>query len=247
MAPLRRGSSRTTRGSRMRVRRRLSGWAGLGSGGRGDGTGGGRRERAGDVWDAVAGTPPTVRREVNAGPLPGVHARPGGAARRPGGGAEGGRAAPRARSSDGALACPRRTAASQRFEVYESLDHGGRARGQAPGDQDLRGPRHRRPDGDDPSPTSSPLGFHASVRSPEGALVRRPVLQARRQRLRQLLHARPRRRRGASSSATRSARARAAGSTRPTPLLGPEIQLRTYRLALITDPSYATYHGGAPT
>ncbi|MDA0180215.1 M12 family metallo-peptidase [Solirubrobacter phytolaccae] len=27
--------------------------------------------------------------------------------------------------------------------------------------------------------------------------------------------------------------------------LGPEIQLRTYRLALVTDPSYATYHGAA--
>ena len=46
---------------------------------------------------------------------------------------------------------------------------------------------------DDPTASivadTSPLGFHASVRARQGALLRRPVLQGRRQRLRVLLHA----------------------------------------------------------
>ena len=40
-------------------------------------------------------------------------------------------------------------------------------------------------------------------------------------------------------------RGRGVEASAPAPSLGPEIQLRTYRLALITDPSYATYHGVA--
>ena len=66
------------------------------------------------------------------------------------------------------------------------------------------------------------------------------------ERLRQLLRARPvQRRRRRSSSARpsgdeRPARPRAPSRGRP----GPDVQLRTYRLALVTDPTYATYFGG---
>ena len=105
---------------------------------------------------------------------------------------------------------------------------------------------------DDPTASivadTSPLGFHASVRSPGGALYVDPYYRrddsvyvsyytrdAARGRGRHVRRARPL---GESDAAELQRRRRAPG---------PEIQLRTYRLALITDPSYATYFGARPT
>ena len=97
--------------------------------------------------------------------------------------------------------------------------------------------------------TSDALGFHASVRSPDGAWYVDPYYHL-------------------DDSVYVSYFARdlkddtpfveREGAADPDPLgldlgrtksaaAGPSVQLRTYRLALITDPTYATYFGGRPT
>ena len=157
---------------------------------------------------------------------------------RPGGGAEDraarGRAEP-ARS----LTLPAPDGGFQRFEVYEAPIMEAGLAAKHPDIKTYAGRGIDDPTASVVADTTS-LGFHASVRSPDGALVRRPVLPRRRQRLRQLLHARPRQRRrrhvrrarARSATASRSTSARRRGRGR-----GPAIQLRTYRLALITDPT----------
>ena len=191
-----------------------------------------------DVWEPVSGTPPTSLgggttayvqpddfRAYTLDDNP-VAAAPAAArcARRP------------------SSRCPRRTAAAA-LRGQRVADHGARARRPAPRDQDLRRPRHRRPGGDDPRrpdaarlPRLRPLARRR--------LVRRPLLPPRRQRLHHLLRARrePTTRTAASSSRS-STRTPTRSRSRPSPQ-GPEVQLRTYRLALLTDPGYATYFGG---
>ena len=94
---------------------------------------------------------------------------------------------------------------------------------------------------------NTPLGFHASVRSPERRVVHRPVLPPRQQRLRQLLRARPHRRPERSTFVERED---VEGDADPLGVgaldvpAGPDVTLRTYRLALLTDPTYSTYFGG---
>ena len=59
------------------------------------------------------------------------------------------------------------------FPLVESPDHGKRPGRQAPRHQDLSRQGHRRPQRQ-PAHGHHPLGLHASVRSPQGRLVRRP-------------------------------------------------------------------------
>ena len=74
----------------------------------------------------------------------------------------------RAETSPLVVSLPRPDGTLQRFTIRGVPDHGGRARGRAPRHQDLR-----RVGLDDPDATvradTTPLGFHASVRSPDGA------------------------------------------------------------------------------
>ena len=100
----------------------------------------------------------------------------------------------------------------------------------------------------DPSATIhadlSPIGFHASVRSATGAWYIDPYYVCRTPSAYASYYGR---------DATKANRAFVERRPVPTKLLpvpsGPFStgeQLRTYRLALITDPGYATYHGGPP-
>ena len=196
---------------------------------------------AADVWESVQGTPPTAGARGGRGQL---RRRTRWTCRRCratlAGAQKGSRAAARHDRALGARA--RRHAAALRRA--RDVDHGAGPGGQAPGDQDLRGPGHRRPDRLDRrrhEPARLPrVGAGAS-----GRVLRRPVLQGRRR----ACYA------SATTRATRTTTRRARSSS-PTPVdeskaadvtaaaeLGPEVQLRTYRLALVTDPSYATYFG----
>ena len=186
----------------MRGRYDGSACAGPGLGGRSGGAGGGgRAARSRTSGTRSRATPPQVRRLTSrpasyraftldeAAPAAGLAAAPKAGARA------------RGEQLGRALAARRRTAASQRFEVYEAPIMEAKLAAKHPDIKTYAGRGI-----DDPTATiradTSPLGFHASVRSPRRRLVRRPVLPPRRQRLRQLLRARPRRRRGSSSSAS---------------------------------------------
>ena len=110
------------------------------------------------------------------------------------------------------------------------------------------GRRPRRPDGDDRAPTRTPLGFHASVRSPDGAWYIDPYYHLDDSVYVSYFGADL----NETHTAVRRARGRARRPIRSTSALGepksaaagPTVQLRTYRLALVTDPTYATYFGG---
>jgi hypothetical protein len=102
---------------------------------------------------------------------------------------------------------------------------------------------------DDPTATlradTTPLGFHASVRSEDGAWYIDPYYH-----LDDSLYASYYGRDLANAHGPLAERP-IEGSTDPLDLgakalaAGPEIQLRTYRLALVTDPTYAAYFGGS--
>ena len=224
-----------------RVRRHSRGSNGAcGRGRAGGSVGSGGRDAAGVEGRGSRPSP--------AGPLQRVHARPGGprgSARR----RAGGRAAHPARSRAAprsSLTLPAPGGGFQRFEVQESPIMEAGLAAQHPEIKTYAGRGI-----DDPAATmradTTPLGFHASVRSPNGAwyidpyyhlddsvyvsyygrdLAEDPHGDVRR--------ARGRRGRGRSA---RPRRARRAGRARTS-------QLRTYRLALVTDPTYSTYFGG---
>ena len=136
---------------------------------------------------------------------------------------------------------PRRTAASSASSCSRRR-HGGRPRRRAPGDPPTRAAGSTTPA--DGRADLTPLGFHASVRA--GATA--PGTSTRYYHRDTTAYvsyfgrvdpqppapsssARPERRRDALAHAGRRGRA------------GPAVTLRTYRLALVTDPSYANYFG----
>jgi hypothetical protein len=101
---------------------------------------------------------------------------------------------------------------------------------------------------DDPNATlradSTPLGFHASVRSPDGAWYVDPYYHLDDSVYVSYFG------RDLDNAHGRFDEGEIEGKSDPLDLgvaaaAGPEIQLRTYRLALVTDPSYATYFGGS--
>ncbi|WP_211340149.1 M12 family metallo-peptidase [Solirubrobacter pauli] len=93
---------------------------------------------------------------------------------------------------------------------------------------------------------TSPIGFHAAVRTGSGNWYVDPYYKGAAKdvyvsyRTRDLAHDE------AKALVEEEGLVDAKGSAAATAeALGPEVQLRTYRLALVTDPSYATYHGAA--
>ena len=155
------------------------------------------------------------------------------------------RARAMARGSGTVIAVPAPDGTLQRFEVQDSPVMEPGLAAEHPEIQTYAGRGL-----DDPAATiradSTPLGFHASVRGSERRLVRRPLLPPGRQRLRLLLRARP-------PGRARQLRARATSASLDDPLnigslakqaADSTVQLRTYRLALVTDPSYSAYFHG---
>ena len=102
---------------------------------------------------------------------------------------------------------------------------------------------------DDPTASivadTSPLGFHASVRARQGAFYVDPYYKGE-----SSVHASYYTRDANNDEARSFVESDAVDESKAAAVtaaaeLGPEVQLRTYRLALITDPSYATYFGAA--
>jgi hypothetical protein len=103
---------------------------------------------------------------------------------------------------------------------------------------------------DDPTATiradNGPLGFHASVRSPRGAWYIDPYYH-----LDDSVYVSYYGRDLVDNPHGTFVEGDVAGRTDPLDIgaldvpVGPEVTLRTYRLALVTDPTYATYFGGA--
>ena len=158
------------------------------------------------------------------------------------------RSAPKgARSAAGSsavLSLPGPGGDTQRFRVYESsiMEAGLAARHPEIKTYAGRGI-------DDPTASivadTSPLGFHASVRSASGGWYVDPYY---RDKSAYVSYFTRNLEEDASNRIVQrdpvgegpAAKAFSAGA-----VAGPEIQLRTYRLGLVTDPSYATYHGAA--
>ena len=207
--------------------------------------------QAPDVWDPVAGTPPATLGGVPADIQPDSFraftldrgALEGQPRRR----AEGGSPAP-ARSREAisvVLSLPAPGGGFQRFAVQESsiMEPGLAAK-----HPDIKTYAGRGID--DPAATiradTTPLGFHASVRSPAGSWYVDPYYHLDDSVYvsyygRDLDTTRAARSSSASprADATRSKLGAGAASA-----AGPEVTLRIYRLALVTDPSYSTYFGG---
>ena len=103
---------------------------------------------------------------------------------------------------------------------------------------------------DDPTATlradTTPLGFHASVRSARGAWYIDPYyhLDTSTYVSYYARDAKPARRRARPTSED-VLDAEPGDASAPAAAAGPDVTLRTYRLALVTDPTYATYFGAA--
>ena len=183
-----------------------------------------------------------------AGPLQRVHARPGGARRtssptrrRSGCAPARSRAAPR---SSCYAAAPGGTSSASRCRSRRSWRPGSprstrRSRLTPAAASTTRPPRIRA--------DNTPLGFHASVRSPNGAWYVDPyyhhddsvyISYYGRD-----LTEDPRRRRS-SSGTSRATPTRSSIGALDVPGRTRDVTLRTYRLALVTDPTYSTYFGG---
>ena len=141
--------------------------------------------------------------------------------------------------------CPRRAAGLQRFAIKESPIMEDGLAAAHPEIKTYAGVGI-----DDPTATlradTTPLGFHASVRSAKGAWYIDPYYHLDTSVYVSYYAPRPQAARGAHDRARRTCWRR----SRSTPsgaaaAAGPDVQLRTYRLALVTDPSYATYFGAA--
>ena len=147
---------------------------------------------AADVWESVPGTPPTAGAQVDADSLK-AFTLDRSALQSTLAGAQKG-SSRRGRHDRALGARARRHAAALRRA--RDVDHGAGAGGQASGDQDLRGPGPRRPDGLDRR-RHEPAGLPRVGAGAPGRVLRRPVLQGRDERARVLLHARCEQRRGA--------------------------------------------------
>jgi hypothetical protein len=197
-----------------------------------------------DIWEHVDGTPPRQqggrRAEVDAKRFRAYRlnrARIGALLR----GAPRERA--RGRQRGLVIALPAPSGKLQRFELVESpvMEDGLAA----------EHPEIRTFSGrgvDDPNATLradlTPLGFHASVRSPDGAWYVDPYYH-----LDESLYASYYARDASTEDGVfvekdGDAEAAAADVETAEVPVGPSVTLRTYRLALVTDPSYATYFGG---
>ena len=125
-------------------------------------------------------------------------------------------------------------------------DHGGRARGRAPRHPDLRRQERRRQGLGAPRRDADGLPRLRARRARRGLLVRRPGVQRQRPASTSPTWAATRPRPGRGSP-----RARSRPTAEDEPIAaaagegpGDVVKLRTYRLALVTDPTYATYFGG---
>ena len=101
---------------------------------------------------------------------------------------------------------------------------------------------------DDPTATlradTTPLGFHASVRAAKGAWYVDPYYHLDTSVYVSYYARDVPRTRTASSPRRRSCASDPLDLGAPAAAAGPDVQLRTYRLALVTDPTYSTYFGG---
>ena len=166
----------------MRVGR-LTAWAIRGRAARGTGA---PAANAADVWETVQGTPPAAGAQVDADRLKAYTLDRQALQSTLAGAQKGSRAA----AGTTVLAVPAPDGTLQRFAVQETSIMEAGSRGQAPGDQDLRGPGHRRPDGVD-------RRRHDPARLPR-------------------LGARAPRARGTSTRTTRATRASTSATTRAT-------------------------------
>ncbi|MDA0136201.1 M12 family metallo-peptidase [Solirubrobacter deserti] len=91
----------------------------------------------------------------------------------------------------------------------------------------------------------SPIGFHAAVRTGSGNWYVDPYYKDKSEDVYVSYFTRDLEHDHAEEFKEGAALVEDESSATASELLGPEVQLRTYRLALITDPSYATYHGAA--
>ena len=143
----------------------------------------------------------------------------------------------RAETSPLVVSLPAPNGSFQRFALQESAIMSPGLAARHPGIKTYSGPGVT-----DPSATIhadlSPLGFHASVRSANGAWYIDPYYVGRTpSRVRELLRARREEHESARSSSAQPIPTRLSPPPKRTLAIGE--QLRTYRLALITDPGYA--------
>ena len=136
-----------------------------------------RAAQRGDVWESVQGTPPTAGAQVDAGPLPGVHARPVGAAEHAGAAR---RRARRAAAGTTVLAVPAPDGALPALRGLRDARSWSRA--WRPSTRRSRPTRARASTTRRPrsSPTRARSASTRRCARASGALVRRSVLQARR-------------------------------------------------------------------
>jgi hypothetical protein len=202
-----------------------------------------------DVWDAVAGSLPAAKGGSPADIRPSSYR----AFRLDQSGLEAGlkaapKAGPRSAAPSGAttLTLPAPTGGFQRFEVYEAPIMEPKLAALHPDIKTYAGRGIDDPTATIRADTSAALGFHASVRAPDGAWYIDPYyrnddsvyvsyfgrdLSADEPFVERCPDGDP----GPLDLGLGQSRSAAAG---------PSVQLRTYRLALLTDPDYSTYFGG---
>src|SRR4051812_9568291 len=202
-----------------------------------------------DVWDAVAGSLPASKGGSPADIRPSSYR----AFTLDQSGLEAGlKAAPKtglrsaAPSGSTTLTLPSPKGGFERFEVYEAPIMEAKLAALHPDIKTYAGRGIDDPTATVRADTSDALGFHASVRSPDGAWYVDPYYRNDDSVYISYFA------RDVPKDATQFVEregeadpfALGAGPLEAASAAGPSVQLRTYRLALITDPTYATYFGG---